>query len=266
MTLGFGLWLVDEAPWGYGYGQAWVIAAIVLWIVGTAIGALGAETARRRRSELAARLAAEGDAPSVELKHVCATHSHSSSATGRRGDPRGARDHGLEAGRMIVASLLRPDVRHPVLRPRRRRARPVRQRAGCDDPGLSPRSASRPLAQLRRVGFWTTLGLIVPAWIIMYCGGYWVLGHEGLDESDAGLGHAGARIADAAAVLDILLLVIGWLALRRPGSAPGWPDRYALPRRARGRLVLHVRQALAWGNPWFPHEPPPLHQPRSDSK
>jgi uncharacterized membrane protein len=67
MTLGFGLWLVDAAPWGYGYGQAWVIAAIVLWIVGTAMGARGGNR-EKATQELASRLAAEGDAPSVELR------------------------------------------------------------------------------------------------------------------------------------------------------------------------------------------------------
>jgi len=66
-TLVFGLWLVSETPWGYGYGQAWVITAIVLWIVGNAMGGQGGNREKATR-ELAARLASEGDAPSAELR------------------------------------------------------------------------------------------------------------------------------------------------------------------------------------------------------
>ena len=73
------------------------------------------------------------------------------------------------------------------------------------------------LAQLaRRVAFWTTLVLMVPAWIAMYAGGYWVLGHEGLDKDTPAWAEAGARIADVGAVLVILLLVVGWFSIRRP--------------------------------------------------
>ena len=67
MTLGFGLWLVSEAPWDYGYGQAWVITAIVLWIVGNAMGGQGGSREKANRV-LAEQLAREGDAPSPELR------------------------------------------------------------------------------------------------------------------------------------------------------------------------------------------------------
>ena len=73
------------------------------------------------------------------------------------------------------------------------------------------------LAQLaRRVGFWTTLVLMVPAWIAMYAGGYWLLGHEGLDKNTPNWTTAGARIADAASNLIVLLLVGGWFSIRKP--------------------------------------------------
>ena len=61
----FGLWLVHEA--GYGYGETWVVAAILLLIVANAAGGIGGrrddETAQRARE-----LAAAGDAPSPELR------------------------------------------------------------------------------------------------------------------------------------------------------------------------------------------------------
>ena len=73
------------------------------------------------------------------------------------------------------------------------------------------------LAQLaRRVGFWTTAALMVPAWIAMYGGGYWLLGQEGLDEDVPGWANGGIQIANVAAALTLLLLVFGWLAVRRP--------------------------------------------------
>jgi uncharacterized membrane protein len=61
----FGLWLVHEA--GYGYGDGWVVAAIVLLILGNALGGVGG---RRddRTAKLARELATAGDAPSPDLR------------------------------------------------------------------------------------------------------------------------------------------------------------------------------------------------------
>jgi len=67
MTLGFGLWLVSEAPFGYGYGQAWVITALVLWVVGNAMGGQGGSREKATRI-YAEKLAQAGDAPSAELR------------------------------------------------------------------------------------------------------------------------------------------------------------------------------------------------------
>jgi len=66
LTLAFGLWLVHEAPWGYGYGQAWVIAALVLWVVGSSLGNAGGRHQRRTR-EIAQELAAREDVMTPEL-------------------------------------------------------------------------------------------------------------------------------------------------------------------------------------------------------
>jgi uncharacterized membrane protein len=65
LTLGFGLWLVHCA--GYGYGQGWIVAALVLWVLSGAMGGAGGKRDRATR-ELAERLAAEADAPSDELR------------------------------------------------------------------------------------------------------------------------------------------------------------------------------------------------------
>jgi uncharacterized membrane protein len=56
---------VHEA--GYGYGDGWVITAIVLLIVANAMGGIGGKR-DDATAKLAAELAAQGDAPSPELQ------------------------------------------------------------------------------------------------------------------------------------------------------------------------------------------------------
>ena len=65
LTLVLGLWLVHNA--GYGYGDAWVVAAIVLLVIAGFLGARGGRRERETR-ELAERWAAEGDTPRPELR------------------------------------------------------------------------------------------------------------------------------------------------------------------------------------------------------
>jgi uncharacterized membrane protein len=64
LTLVFGLWLVHYL--GYGWGQTWIVLALVFWVLSNALGGVGGGREKRTR-ELAERLAAEGDAPSPEL-------------------------------------------------------------------------------------------------------------------------------------------------------------------------------------------------------
>jgi hypothetical protein len=90
----------------------------------------------------------------------------------------------------------------------------------------------------RRVGFWTTVVLMVPAWVVMYFGGYWLLGHEGLDKQTPGWANAGARIADIGAGFVLVLLVLGWLAIKRPRLG-GW---------VAGLATLYL---VALGVAWF---------------
>jgi uncharacterized membrane protein len=64
LTLGFGLWLVHDV--GYGWGQTWIVLALVLWVLSNALSGVGGNREKRVR-RLAERLTAEGDAPSPEL-------------------------------------------------------------------------------------------------------------------------------------------------------------------------------------------------------
>jgi uncharacterized membrane protein len=67
LTLVFGLWLVHAAGQGYSYGDAWVIAALVLWVLANALGGAGGKREGETR-ELAARLAAGDDVATDELR------------------------------------------------------------------------------------------------------------------------------------------------------------------------------------------------------
>jgi uncharacterized membrane protein len=64
-ALVFGLWLVHELD--YSWGDAWIWLSLLLWIVLNAAGGIGGRRERGLR-EHAERLAAEGDAPSAELR------------------------------------------------------------------------------------------------------------------------------------------------------------------------------------------------------
>ena len=65
LAIVFGLWLVHEA--GFGYGDGWVVTALVLFVVGNAMGGIGGRR-DERTAQLARELAAGGDAPSAELR------------------------------------------------------------------------------------------------------------------------------------------------------------------------------------------------------
>jgi uncharacterized membrane protein len=66
-ALVFGIALAENED--VDLGTAWVSAALALWVVMMVLGGLGGRSARHTR-ELAERLAAEGDAPSEELRSL----------------------------------------------------------------------------------------------------------------------------------------------------------------------------------------------------
>ena len=99
---------------------------------------------------------------------------------------------------------------------------------------VAPESATA----LRRVGFWTTVLLMVPAWIAMYAGGFWLLGHEGLDHSTPGWADAGIEMAHVAGLFTLLLLIFGWQSTRRPGRLDGVVGSLA--------SIYLVALAVAW--------------------
>jgi uncharacterized membrane protein len=66
VALAFGLWLVADLGYVH-WSDAWIIIALILWVVANALGSSGGRRERRTR-ELAQQLAAQGDQPSAELR------------------------------------------------------------------------------------------------------------------------------------------------------------------------------------------------------
>lgn len=70
-ALAFGIWLTQDNPDGIGLGDAWVMAAVVLWLAAGALAGPGGRRLRHAR-ELAERMAADGDRPDEAL-HAAVT-------------------------------------------------------------------------------------------------------------------------------------------------------------------------------------------------
>lgn len=66
VALAFGIWLVADLDY-VKWSDAWVIIALILWVVANALGSSGGKRDKETRA-LAERLAAQGDQPSPELR------------------------------------------------------------------------------------------------------------------------------------------------------------------------------------------------------
>lgn len=67
LLIGFGFWLVDLS--GHEFSEAWLSAALALFLAGAVLGGLGGRKPKQARL-LATRLAAEGNEPSLELRQL----------------------------------------------------------------------------------------------------------------------------------------------------------------------------------------------------
>jgi hypothetical protein len=70
---------------------------------------------------------------------------------------------------------------------------------------------------LRRLTFWLTLLILVPAWIVMYAGAEWVLS-KGYAKN-LGWENAGYAVTGGGGVLILLLLLVSRLGWKRPRLA-----------------------------------------------
>jgi len=66
VSLGLGIWLVDYLP-SYDIGDTWIAASLALWVASGIPATIGGRSLRHAR-----RLAADGDAPSAQLRRLVA--------------------------------------------------------------------------------------------------------------------------------------------------------------------------------------------------
>jgi hypothetical protein len=88
---------------------------------------------------------------------------------------------------------------------------------------LASAALTRPPEQalfLRQIALWTTLLLVIPAFVVMRVGAQWVQNHEGLDKQTPGWVNAGAVISDGGVIVIVLLALFAWLATKRPRLGP----------------------------------------------
>src|SRR5262245_62702508 len=64
-----GFWLIGESNGFYSFSDSWIGAGLILLIASFVLGWLGGQQPKRARA-LAEQLAADGDAPSVELRKL----------------------------------------------------------------------------------------------------------------------------------------------------------------------------------------------------
>jgi uncharacterized membrane protein len=62
-----GFWLIGESDGFYSFSDGWILGGLILLVASFVLGGLGGQQPKRARL-LAEQLAADGDAPSVELR------------------------------------------------------------------------------------------------------------------------------------------------------------------------------------------------------
>jgi len=240
----FGLWLVSEAPWNYSFSDGWVVAAIVLLILGNAMGGIGGKR-DEQTAKLARELAAAGDAHEPRAAQP-SPRSHLPRAELREwADPdRAARAHGLEAGRVMLAAV-RPDSWNLPLFLHILGAMVLfGSTATVAIAGFASRGRENYGEVLRRVTSRTFLLGVIPAWILMRIGAQWIVGKEFPgDTKTPGWVDVGFIVSEPGA---LLLDRDRDPAPRSPAARParGACARRDLRRRPRRRVVRHVGQAL----------------------
>ncbi len=218
MTLAFGLWLVNIV--GYGWGDAWIVGALVLWVVATALGSIGGSRDKETRL-LAEQLAAGGDAPAPELHSRLRDPVTLALSWGKR--DRRARDPGpddLEAGRVMVAAV-RPDSWHLPLFLHVLGATLLFGATAAAV--LASRASASPLIP-RRLPFRILLFVAIPSWVLMRFAGQWIDSKEDVPGDPTWLG-IGFTVGDIGLLVLLIATVIAWWATKRPTRR--WP-RYTV--------------------------------------
>jgi uncharacterized membrane protein len=232
MTLVFGLWLVHIV--GYGWGDTWIVLALVLWVLSSALGGIGGRRDKETR-QLAERLAAEGDAPAPELR-------------ARLRDPLAL---GLSWGSGLVAVAI---LGLMIWKPGASIASPRHDSwnlplflhvfgatvlvGGMASAAVAAR-ASVSAAVPRALPFRILLLVAIPSWVLMRFAGQWIDSKEDVKGDPTWLG-IGFTVGDLGVLVLLVAVGVTWWAAKRP--ALRWPRQTAT-----GLAFLYlVALAVAW--------------------
>ena len=179
----FGIWLaLDE----YEIWDGWIIAALVLWVVGGGGRRPGREGLQRRPRprEGAAGGGSRRAEPGAERDPPLAARARPAHARGP-GHPGHPRDHDLQAGSVTMLATIRPDSwNFPLLLHVFGALILVGglvTALSAQVVGWNRETASSAL-QLARLGFFTLLCAALPGWFLMRAGAEWIDSKEGWDD------------------------------------------------------------------------------------
>ena len=201
---------------GYAIWDGWILAALVLWVIGAALGRQ-VEEAYRQGPRKALELKGAGEnGPNAELLALNRT-SRGVLLHALTGRP--ALDHhrhDLEAGRMSVLATVRPDDWNFPLFLHVLGAMILV--AGLVT-GAAALFFARGDAKLLRLGFWSLMLVSFPGWVLMRLGAQWIYSKEGWDKVPDNLRPdwlgIGTAIADAGGLVLVITLIIGGIGVRR---------------------------------------------------
>jgi hypothetical protein len=89
---------------------------------------------------------------------------------------------------------------------------------------VAPRRADGPDGgvALMRLGWWTLLAGVLPSWLLMRIAGQWIASEEGFEgENDPGWVDVGYITAEPGALVLLIALILGGLAVRRARRSDG---------------------------------------------
>ena len=219
-TIVFGVWLALSLD-AYDLWDAWVLAAIVLWAISSATGGIAGKEYTRgfdraRELDAAGEQGRERRAPRVQP--LAARAAVPRRDLGR--DPPHPDRHDLEAGRMSVVGLIRPDSGNFPLFLHVFGAMIL---VGGLLTGAASLALARGEVRMLRLGYWSLLAVALPGWVLMRAGAGWIYSKEHLDDlpDDPAWVGIGFITAEAGGLLLLVSLIMGGIGVRKLRTGGG---------------------------------------------
>ena len=222
-TIIFGVWLAFSYG-GYDIWDGWILAALVLWFVGAALGRRTGE-AYMQGPKLAQELESAGqtgrERGAAPRQPHLAGAPHADADVTRRA--RHHHRHDLEARRMTsILAAARPDsVNFPLFV----HVLGAMVLVGGLVTATSALAFAKGDTARLRLGYWTLLAVALPGYVIMRIGAQWIYAKEHWDDVPDKLVPTwldiGFIVADAGALLMIIALIVGGIGMRRLRDGKG---------------------------------------------